>query len=508
MYADHLPEECSKYYKPRVPQGLDQRNADIELEKRFSVSDLCAAIKEEFGGLITVQVSPLGQPTLTPSANVNCPLTTPTSPQPVLPSPSMLPSRSPSVLLLLLLSPALPSQSLLALLPLTLSSTPLHQPPSTSSAAASLAEQTQASGHVSVQINRPHSNTIAFVNQRPRKIMIRSDITLEFMCGDVPCLPAVSFKKIEDLRRVWDDSLASFVAEECPGEGHDPSDRWWGKIEKLHNVWKHVADYYLPCTDEEFWAEFTDNKGEHMSFTAISKVLAAHHKAVQLCCYLKLNIDLIFVFDGLNCPVEKLVVNQAITFYDQVKILVQAFGFQIHQAPGEAEAELAQMNIQGLVDCVLTDDSNAFVFGTLFLICFKQPAEVKTSAICDDIYIYSSITLENDEELLLTRAVFILIILMVGGDYDKGIEDAGIKMALAMARCGFGDGIVEGFEWYHHDKFRLQIFLADWHLHLQKELHTNSRQFMSARNFKAANNITSSFPNLHILNLYLHPITS
>ncbi|ESK86222.1 hypothetical protein Moror_16659 [Moniliophthora roreri MCA 2997] len=136
---------------------------------------------------------------------------------------------------------------------------------------------------------------------RPRKITICGDITLEFMCRDVPCLPAVSFKKIEDLCQVWDNSLASFVAEECSviiqghriaykywdqvfshkGEGHDPSDWRWGKIGKLYNVWKHVADYYLPRTDEEFWAEFTDDKGEHMSFTAISKVLAAHCKAVQ-----------------------------------------------------------------------------------------------------------------------------------------------------------------------------------------------------------------------------------
>uniref|UniRef100_A0A0W0FK74 Uncharacterized protein n=1 Tax=Moniliophthora roreri TaxID=221103 RepID=A0A0W0FK74_MONRR len=153
--ADCLPEECPKYYKPRVPQGSDQRDADIESEKRFSVSDLHAAIKKEFSGLIMVQV--------------------------------------------------------------------------------------------------------------------------------------------------WDNSLASFVAEECSviiqghriaykywdqvfshkGEGHDPSDWRWGKIGKLYNVWKHVADYYLPRTDEEFWAEFTDDKGEHMSFTAISKVLAAHCKAVQ-----------------------------------------------------------------------------------------------------------------------------------------------------------------------------------------------------------------------------------
>jgi hypothetical protein len=33
------------------------------------------------------------------------------------------------------------------------------------------------------------------------------------------------------------------------------------------------------------------------------------------------------------------------------------------QAPGEAEAELAQLNKLGIVDAILTDDSDALVFG-------------------------------------------------------------------------------------------------------------------------------------------------
>jgi hypothetical protein len=38
------------------------------------------------------------------------------------------------------------------------------------------------------------------------------------------------------------------------------------------------------------------------------------------------------------------------------------------QAPGEAEAELAQLNRQGYIDAVLTDDSDALVFGASFII--------------------------------------------------------------------------------------------------------------------------------------------
>lgn len=33
------------------------------------------------------------------------------------------------------------------------------------------------------------------------------------------------------------------------------------------------------------------------------------------------------------------------------------------KAPAEAEAELAQMNTSGLIDAVVTDDSDVFLFG-------------------------------------------------------------------------------------------------------------------------------------------------
>ena len=39
------------------------------------------------------------------------------------------------------------------------------------------------------------------------------------------------------------------------------------------------------------------------------------------------------------------------------------------QAHGEAEAELAWMSRAGLVDTVLTDDSDSVVFGTTAVIC-------------------------------------------------------------------------------------------------------------------------------------------
>jgi holliday junction resolvase YEN1 len=38
------------------------------------------------------------------------------------------------------------------------------------------------------------------------------------------------------------------------------------------------------------------------------------------------------------------------------------------QAPGEAEAELAKLNAQGHLDAIVTDDSDALVFGAKHII--------------------------------------------------------------------------------------------------------------------------------------------
>jgi 5'-3' exonuclease len=38
------------------------------------------------------------------------------------------------------------------------------------------------------------------------------------------------------------------------------------------------------------------------------------------------------------------------------------------QAPGEAEAELAQLNKAGLIDAVVTDDNDALIFGATHVI--------------------------------------------------------------------------------------------------------------------------------------------
>ncbi|KIJ30365.1 hypothetical protein M422DRAFT_268127 [Sphaerobolus stellatus SS14] len=51
--------------------------------------------------------------------------------------------------------------------------------------------------------------------------------------------------------------------------------------------------------------------------------------------------------------------SQVLMFIDMLK----AFSFNYRMAPGEAEAELARMNIAGEIDAIFSNDSNCFLFG-------------------------------------------------------------------------------------------------------------------------------------------------
>ncbi|KAE8234904.1 hypothetical protein CF326_g66 [Tilletia indica] len=80
----------------------------------------------------------------------------------------------------------------------------------------------------------------------------------------------------------------------------------------------------------------------------------------------------IFVFDGPGRPAVKrnkqrpgAYTNAQYSFPHQSDFekLIRLFGFAVYNAPAEAEAQLASMNADGVVDAILTDDGDAFLFG-------------------------------------------------------------------------------------------------------------------------------------------------
>ncbi|KAG1818968.1 uncharacterized protein BJ212DRAFT_1479093 [Suillus subaureus] len=77
----------------------------------------------------------------------------------------------------------------------------------------------------------------------------------------------------------------------------------------------------------------------------------------QLWTLLKLLLHAVFVFDGLEHLPDK-----------GHKCMLELFGFHWTEVLSEAEAELATMNVHGMIDAVMTEDSDILIFGALCII--------------------------------------------------------------------------------------------------------------------------------------------
>lgn len=104
--------------------------------------------------------------------------------------------------------------------------------------------------------------------------------------------------------------------------------------------------------------------------------------------------------------------------------------FRFCKAPAEAEAELALMSSQGMLDAVLTDDSDTLLFGVrtiirkwvfrleviasllIFLIIFNSWSIKKDK---DTVRVY------NVQSMPFERDDFILFGILLGGDYDNKV---------------------------------------------------------------------------------------
>ncbi|KAH8084922.1 hypothetical protein BXZ70DRAFT_567030 [Cristinia sonorae] len=228
----------------------------------------------------------------------------------------------------------------------------------------------------------------------------------------------------------------------------------------------------------------------------------------------------LFVFDGEERPNEKR--GKRITgshhwMVQGMQKMIEAFGFEWHIAPGEAEAELAYLNSIGVIDGILSDDVDNFLFGAEMVIRNpsaklsgnKTHAAKNSAGKVDDFhtFVFNAKDLRSREDVQLTRGGLILIGLLRGGDYDQaGLPGCGVGIAHGLAKCGFGDSLFTAAR--SMSKTQLEHFVDGWREELREELRTNSKKLIGRKNPALARSIPSSFPDLDIVLSYTNPITS
>jgi Holliday junction resolvase YEN1 len=207
------------------------------------------------------------------------------------------------------------------------------------------------------------------------------------------------------------------------------------------------------------------------------------------------------VFDGPNKPPfkrnKRTGPNVASIPEFLAKQLLKQFGYPIHLAPGEAEAECALLQREGIVDAVLSEDVDTLMFGSGITIRNWSPE--KSGKTPTHVNVYDAVETKNGPSGL-DREGMILVALMSGGDYvPEGIPGCGPKTACEAAKAGFGRDLCSIPT---NDKRAM----SEWRERLQHELKTNEGKLFRRKH--GTLKIPDDFPRLDILGYYTHPAIS
>jgi len=178
--------------------------------------------------------------------------------------------------------------------------------------------------------------------------------------------------------------------------------------------------------------------------------------------------------------------------------LIEFLGFEVHTAPGEAEAECALLQREGLVDAVLSEDVDTLMFGSGVTLR-DWSSEGRQNKTPTHVSLYDAKATKEGKSGL-DREGMILVALMSGGDYDTGgIARCGAKIACEAARAGFGKSLCE----LSPDD---DDGLHAWRMKLAHELQTNESHHFRQKN--KAITVPEDFPKKEILRYYTHPAVS
>lgn len=223
--------------------------------------------------------------------------------------------------------------------------------------------------------------------------------------------------------------------------------------------------------------------------------------------FLALPIHPLFVYDGKNKPPfkrGKAVSGQGNAPIIQIsKRLIDLFRFPRHDAPGEAEAECANLQRAGIVDAVMSNDVDAMMFGSKMTIMnFSKESGSTTSA--SHVTCYRMGNQADTPNVDLDRPGMVLFAMLSGGDYlPSGVPKCGSKLATEISKAGFGSDLLDAINAKGTQRTEQ---LSEWRERLQYELEENESGYFNTKH--KAVRIPQSFPDQTILEYYASPAES
>ena len=107
-------------------------------------------------------------------------------------------------------------------------------------------------------------------------------------------------------------------------------------------------------------------------------------------------------------------------------------------------------------------------------------------------------------KLALSLGDLLLFALLTGGDYDKGVPGCGRVVAAGLAKCGFGDQLLNAIN--SNEDFN--IFAPRLRDQIRCELREDLQGQLGTRRPSLANQFPDDFPKHDIIDLYTKPVIS
>ncbi|KAJ4500795.1 hypothetical protein C8R41DRAFT_874204 [Lentinula lateritia] len=170
----------------------------------------------------------------------------------------------------------------------------------------------------------------------------------------------------------------------------------------------------------------------------------------------------------------------------QIMMMLRLFGIPYITAPMEAEAQCAELLSLNLVDAIITDDSDVFLFGgyRVFKNMFNQSKTVECFLLSD-----------LSRELGLDQGTLIRLAYLLGSDYVEGLPGVGPVVAMELLKEFPGDDGLHKFK--------------NWWLKVQSgKDHENDNSSSFQKRFKKKFKdlyLPVDWPNPAVRDAYYHP---
>lgn len=182
------------------------------------------------------------------------------------------------------------------------------------------------------------------------------------------------------------------------------------------------------------------------------------------------------------------------TKFEQIKNLLQLFGVPWVESPFEAEAQCAYLEMRGLVDGIITEDSDVFLFGGKKI--YRKLFGGNSNQV--DFYDIRKI----EKELGLNREKLISAALFLGSDYTIGVKGVGIVNAMEIVNAFETIESLERFKaWAEKPDILLEDSQAFYRNIPLKEL--QYKHFH--KNYKNNWEFPDNFPNSEVVDAYQNP---